>query len=323
MGSHDHIYKRLFSNPEMVRDLLKDFVPGDWVGDLDFDTLEKLNNSYITDDMRERADDIVWRVRFRQEWLYVYLLLEFQSTVDRFMAVRLLTYVGLLYQDLIKARQLPEDKQLPPVLPMVLYNGERPWGAAQQLSELVQSMPEGLRCYQPDLKYLLIDENRYTHQELERLDNLTAALIQAEMAESDARVINVIGKLVIRLDDERYTDLRSAFAALFAHRFSRVPGLGEGLTAIQDLTEMHTMLSERVKEWSHLHRQAGLKEGLEQGLERGIELGEARTLKRQLTKRFGELPADVLQQIDTATLVQLEVWLDRVLDADSLAAVLD
>ncbi|WP_416396651.1 DUF4351 domain-containing protein [Allohahella sp. A8] len=127
-------------------------------------------------------------------------------------------------------------------------------------------MPEGLRCYQPDLKYLLIDENRYTHQELERLDNLTA---------------------------------------------------------IQDLTEMHTMLSERVKEWSHLHRQAGLKEGLEQGLERGIELGEARTLKRLLTKRFGELPADVLQQIDSATLVQLEVWLDRVLDADSLAAVLD
>ncbi|MAM88379.1 MAG: transposase, partial [unclassified Hahellaceae] len=106
-----------------------------------------------------------------------------------------------------------------------------------------------------------------------------------------------------------------------------------------DLTEMHTMLSERVKEWSHLHRQAGLKEGLEQGLEqgieqglergieqgleRGIELGEARTLKRLLTKRFGELSADALQRIDSATLVQLEVWLDRVLDADSLAAVLD
>jgi hypothetical protein len=30
------------------------------------------------------------------------LLLEFQSTVDPFMAVRLLTYLGLLYQDLIK-----------------------------------------------------------------------------------------------------------------------------------------------------------------------------------------------------------------------------
>jgi hypothetical protein len=32
----------------------------------------------------------------------VYLLLEFQSTVDPFMAVRIMVYLGLLYQDLIK-----------------------------------------------------------------------------------------------------------------------------------------------------------------------------------------------------------------------------
>lgn len=43
----------------------------------------------------ERADDLVWRVKFRNEWLYLYLLLGFQSTVHRFMAVRLLTFVGL------------------------------------------------------------------------------------------------------------------------------------------------------------------------------------------------------------------------------------
>jgi len=44
----------------------------------------------------------LWRVRCRDEWIYVYILIEFQSTVDRFMAVRLMTYIGLLYQDLIR-----------------------------------------------------------------------------------------------------------------------------------------------------------------------------------------------------------------------------
>ena len=121
MAEHDHSYKNLFSHARMVEDLLKGFVDAEWVSELDYSSLEKLNSSYITDDLRERSDDIVWRVKFRDQWLYVYLLLEFQSTVDPFMAVRMLTYVGLLYQDLIKSKQLPEKGRLPPVLPLVLY----------------------------------------------------------------------------------------------------------------------------------------------------------------------------------------------------------
>ena len=42
------------------------------------------------------------RVRFGGErWLYLVLLLKFQSGVDRAMAVRMLTYSGLLYQRLV------------------------------------------------------------------------------------------------------------------------------------------------------------------------------------------------------------------------------
>jgi len=37
-------------------------------------------------------------VQFRQRWIYVYLLIEFQASVDRFMAWRLMVYVGLLYR---------------------------------------------------------------------------------------------------------------------------------------------------------------------------------------------------------------------------------
>ena len=60
-----------------MEDLVKGFVRFDWVADLDFSTLEKVNGSYITDDLKERADDVIWRVKFQDEWLYVYLLLEF------------------------------------------------------------------------------------------------------------------------------------------------------------------------------------------------------------------------------------------------------
>ncbi len=75
---HDSGYKLLF-HPAMVVDLLTGFVAEDWVQELDFTTLEKQSGSYVSDDLRPRADDVVWRVRWRDRWLYVYLLLEFQS----------------------------------------------------------------------------------------------------------------------------------------------------------------------------------------------------------------------------------------------------
>ncbi|MEW6169645.1 MAG: Rpn family recombination-promoting nuclease/putative transposase [Pseudomonadota bacterium] len=45
---------------------------------------------------------MVWRVRLTDgSPLYIYLLLEFQSRSDPWMAVRLLAYVSLLYHGLI------------------------------------------------------------------------------------------------------------------------------------------------------------------------------------------------------------------------------
>ncbi|MBL1353751.1 MAG: Rpn family recombination-promoting nuclease/putative transposase [Zetaproteobacteria bacterium] len=84
--------------------------------------------------MGEREGDTIWRVRYGDEWIYI--LIEFQSTVDRFMAVRLMTYIGLLYQNLIRTKQLPKSGKLPPVFPLLLYNGKQPWNSATALQDL-------------------------------------------------------------------------------------------------------------------------------------------------------------------------------------------
>ena len=156
MADHDHSYKYLFSHARMVEDLLKGFVKEDWVNGLDFSSLEKVNGNYVSDDLREREDDIIWRVRWGTDWLYIYILLEFQSTVDHWMAVRIMTYIGLLYQDLIQSQKPhPEDK-LPPILPIVLYNGDPKWTAATNIEQLIQEIPGGLTRYRPRLQYLLL-----------------------------------------------------------------------------------------------------------------------------------------------------------------------
>ena len=37
----------------------------DFIADLDFSTLERCSGSYVTDDLRELYDDIVWRVGWK------------------------------------------------------------------------------------------------------------------------------------------------------------------------------------------------------------------------------------------------------------------
>jgi predicted transposase YdaD len=68
MTQHDNSYKLLFSHPQMVQDLLTGFVHEPWVTELDFSTLEAASGSYVADDLRDREDDIVWRLRFKDGW---------------------------------------------------------------------------------------------------------------------------------------------------------------------------------------------------------------------------------------------------------------
>ena len=145
MAEHDHGYKLLFSHPRMVEDLVRGFVPGGWVEELDFASLERVPASYVGEELEGRASDLVWRLRRRGEgWIYVYLLIEFQSTVDRFMALRVLTYVGLLCQEVVREGGLSPEGKLPAVLPIVLYNGRERWTAAEEVAELFAPAPAGL-----------------------------------------------------------------------------------------------------------------------------------------------------------------------------------
>jgi hypothetical protein len=125
-------------------------------------------------------------VRFRGHWLYLYLLLEFQSRVDPYMAVRLLTYLGLLYQDLIKQGALTAEGRLPPVLPVVLYNGRPRWRAATEVLDLIAPAPGRLRDYAPRLRYLLLDEGAVDEAAPWALRNLVAALFRLEKSADPA-----------------------------------------------------------------------------------------------------------------------------------------
>lgn len=292
--NHDNGYKLLFSFPEMVRDLLTGFVHEEWVDQLDFSTLEKVSCSYVSDDLRDREDDVVWRVRWGDGWLYVYLLIEFQSKVERHMAVRVMTYLGLLYQDLIRQKAFTPTDRLPPVLPLVLYNGDRRWRAADDVAELIEPVPGGLEDYRPSLRYLLLDEGAIIKDKQAGIKdkqagaaasrNLVAALFHLEHSRDEDSLLDVLGTLVEWLKTPEQTQLRRAFSVWIRRVLlpGRLPKLALAeLEPMNELQEVHAVLAERVKEWHKRWEREGIEKGMQQGMQQG-DLAARRKVARNL-----------------------------------------
>lgn len=318
MSNHDGGYRLLFSHPRMVEDLLRGFVRQPWVDGLDFATLERVNPSYISDDLKHREDDVVWRLRARGgEWMYVYLLFEFQSSVDRFMAVRVLAYVALLYQDLIRRGELTPAGTLPSIVPLVLYNGRRRWWAAREVSRLIARLPGGLDALRPRLPYLLVDEGAFSPAELAAPENVAAALFRLERSQTPSEVREIVAVLAASLPSEAESELRRAFAAWLTRVLlpDRLPDVA--VPELADLREIKTMLAETVIDWTKQWKE----EGLEEGRREGLQQGEARLVLRLLKRRFGPLPPDVRARVEVADADTLLVWGERVLSATTLEQV--
>jgi predicted transposase YdaD len=326
-NDHDSGYKSLFSTPELVRDLILGFVPDEWLHSLDYTTLEKVPGSYVSEDFRNRVDDIVWRVKVGGEWVYLYLLIEFQSSVDKYMALRMMVYVGLLYQDLIKRGDVLADGRLPPILPIVLYNGSPRWTAVCDVFELIPAVPGLVEQFKPQLKYLLIDENVYSDSELSSLKNLVAAVFRIEHPASPETIGILLSLLEEWLIDR--PDLRRMFALWIRATLMRKTEYRIVLPQLDDLQELKVMLAERLEEWAlgykaegvQLGMQQGKAEGKAEGKVEGVQLGEALALQKLLSKRFGAMPSEILEKIASASREQIEAWFDQAIDAKSVVDV--
>ena len=255
--------------------------------------------------------------------MYVFLLIEFQRTVDPWMAVRVMTYVGLLYQDLIRRGQVIEGQRLPPVLPIVLYNGDARWRAATDVADLIPTPPGWVAQYLPRLSYLLIEQHQYADEDLATLRNLAAAMIRVEHAaklETLPQVVAQIQELVAG-----NPELERAFTIWIPAVLSNRSGGTVVLPEVKSLKELTMTIDHRFEVWAKGHEQRGLEkgrlEGRLEGEQKGRQEGEQLVLQKLLTKRFGPLPEDVLGQIRSASSTQLDAWVDRVLDAASLEEV--
>lgn len=313
MADADSLYHRLFSHPLMVEQLIRAFLPEITAAGIEVPAMERVNAKFHDRHGKRREGDVIWRLPFRGGGaVYLCLLLEFQSRTDWWMAVRTQVYEGLLWQHLIAERALKTGDRLPPVLLVVLYNGETRWTAPtdlEALSGLAADSP--LRPWQPQARYHLLDMGSFPAHLLSG-DNLAALLFRLEHPHDDpAHLVALIDEVIVWFRGHPdYGTLKTLFTALARQA---IEALGSPAALPDDMQEMRTMLATQGERWI----QQWKAEGRVQGRVEGRVEGKAEMLLRQLHRRFGDVPAEIAARVRGGGSEQLDAWCDRILDARS------
>ncbi|OEZ57674.1 Rpn family recombination-promoting nuclease/putative transposase [Duganella sp. HH105] len=286
----DTLYRQLFAHPEIVRDLLAGFLPAGWARSLEVGAFERVNASYASDRGKQRHQDMVWRAKVGGEWVYVYILLEFQARSDRWMALRMQVYVGLLLQDLVRKRLADPDFSR----------------ARESLMRWVQStlhdefdgtsMTAGANFEEGAT--MLFDKRFNTVEEL--WDYEEKELIRKKKAE-------ITEKFGIPTDQDTQTVLEAEI------KKARYGGMRDALYAGRDKGYADGLKHGRIEGRAEGHAD-GLAEGWDEGWEEGREEDRKawiEALYGLLAKSDAVLPVEANKKIAIANARQLSEWVTR------------
>ena len=292
MNIHDSGYKKLFSNRTIFRQLLETFVNQEWVHSLDFDTCEPLDKSFISEHYKETESDLIYKIQFQDREVYIYILIEFQSTVDPFMALRVLNYITNFYMDFLVNNS--GVKKLPAVFPIVLYNGSALWTAPVNLSTLIEQTPP-LGRFALDFQYFLIAENQYSQEALLKIRNIVSTLFLAE-SHYDLDVLEV--ELLNLFSTERDRQAVSLFLNWFRQLAFHGRLESEDYESLESIyrteEEVKTMLVTALEKERERFFQNGLREGRQEGKQEGLLEG------KQEGRIEGKQEGRIEEKIETA-----------------------
>lgn len=295
---HDKSYKDLYSKKEIATDLFKTLSNDSWVKYLKPEDLTLINKSYITSDYEETEADIVYKTNINDSEVFFYILLEFQSTVDYRMPLRLLFYMcEILREYSVNANHKKYDKsiKIPAVIPIVLYNGDEVWNVPREFRKMIYNeelFSNNILNFKYDVFDISNDE-KFEKNKLINMQNITSAIFLLDQKMDALEFLQRIKVIALYFNSLSDTEVKAIKNWI---KNTVVDPLAESAIKILEAEkgDVELMVARNafmLDEWKEKAKEEGKEEGKKIGEEIGKEIGKeiGEELGIELTKKVFKL----------------------------------
>lgn len=307
---HDTLFHSTFGRARHARGLLQSRLPTDAAVVVDWVSLRPAPERIDSLDLRLHTADVVHCAELLLD-LSIYFLLEHSSVLVRALRQKLLRY-GV---------HLGRSGHL--LVCLVIYHGSQPWrdfhGTDARWWGLPAEARAALVALQARLDFLLIDltamsEADFRNPAYTPLAQLTLLCLRFLRHHDPAAALAAVDLWADLLravdrDPEDGADAVEQIACYFLRTTDVVP---------EQLHAAFERVLQRPEDTIMSTAERLIREGEARGEARGELRAMARKLQDLLGRRFGPVPDCFVKKIQSATVVDLDRWFDRVLEAATL-----
>ncbi|WP_295403841.1 Rpn family recombination-promoting nuclease/putative transposase [uncultured Thiocystis sp.] len=309
------MFRALLDDPQRAAILLREQLPPELAARLSPEAPRLLDGSFIDERLRDTQSDRLYAVTLTDGTAaLLYVLLEHKSAADPGTPLQLLGYMVRIWTRYAEGRAA-RLRQLPPILPVVLYHGVQPWRVPTSILECLAADAE-LREWLRDLRYHVRELGPIPYAE-RSADPAVRAVLGALCAVF-ARDLSVadLARILRDLPDGEALE-RQVLVYVVRHYKITETLFREALSQAKPEREeaLHMTVAQ---EWI----QRGVAQGMQQGLQQGMERGRLETLVETLIAileaRFGGVDAALRGRLAVLDLDTLRPLIRRAATIDTL-----
>jgi len=260
----DHFFSVVMREPENARAYLLNFYP-QLSQQLDLDSLQLGDTTFINPQFKTFDSDIVYRCRFKDasEELYFSLLWEHKAYPEEEVGIQMGLYILQALYTLSKDK----DKKLEPVIPLLFYNGKNKW-EPKTIKELFQEHRffDTFKAYLPNFDFLFKNITGTPHEELLAIEDrfLRSAMIAMASRYNADLLIEYISIIFEDDDQDHLKFMATYFFAVIERSSEEIKKAVENLEFTIKSKIMSTLTILRAEGF-----QIGFLEGEQKGIQKG------------------------------------------------------
>ncbi|EDV0069642.1 Rpn family recombination-promoting nuclease/putative transposase [Salmonella enterica subsp. enterica] len=279
---HDAAFRSFLANPDVARDFMDIHLPAELRALCDLSTLHLESGTFVEEDLRQYASDILWSMKTTTgDDGYIHLLIEHQSGYDKNIAFRQMRYAVAAMQ---RHLDTGHDK-LPLVIPLQFYHGERsPYPHSTNWLHCFSNPEMACKIYTnpfPLVDVTVLDDDEIVnHRRMAALTLLMKHIRQRDMMELLDRLslvmvgwispgqVRTLVNYMLQAGDSPSPEFMRALA-------ERLPKHEDELMTIAERLEQKGIEKGIV---------IGENRGIEKGIEKGILKGKLQTARNMLAE---------------------------------------